>query len=111
MESLGSLFDILGTQVQEENISRYLLEIFLEIVNVIGEMLKFDCMNLFEEIILDNQRAEEIMRLFSQVLETHLKGFTLSEIDEIYQDNKHDEFNLKLKLVKELLEEYHEMKS
>ena len=68
-QSLGSIFDMLGSQVQEENISRYLLEIFWEIVNVIGEMLKIDCMYLFEEIIRDNQRAEEIMRLFSPVLE------------------------------------------
>ena len=68
-KSLGSIFDMLGTQVQEENISRYLLEIFWEIVNVIGEMLKIDCIDLFEEIIRDNQRAEEIMRLFSQVLD------------------------------------------
>ena len=60
---------MLGTQVQEENISRYLLEIFWEIVNGIGEMLKIDCMDLFEEIIRDNQRAEEIMKLFSPVLE------------------------------------------
>ena len=68
-QSLGSIFDMLGTQVQEENISRYLLEIFWEIVNVIGEMLKIDCIDLFEDIIRENQRAEEIMRLFSPVLE------------------------------------------
>ncbi len=68
-QSLGSIFDVLGSQVQEENISRYLLEIFWEIVNVIGEMLKIDCIDLFEEIIRDNQRAEEIMRQFSPVLE------------------------------------------
>ncbi len=68
-QSLGSIFDMLGSQVQEETISRYLLEIFWEIVNVIGEMLKIDCIELFEEIIRDNQRAEEIMRLFSPVLE------------------------------------------
>jgi len=68
-KSLGSIFDMLGTQVQEENISRYLLEIFWEIVNGIGEILKIDCMVLFEEIIRDNQRAEEIMKLFSPILE------------------------------------------
>ena len=68
-KSLGSIFDMLGTQVQEENINRYLLEIFWEILNVIGEMLKIDCMDLFEEIIRDNQRVEEIMTLFSPVLE------------------------------------------
>ncbi len=67
-KNLGSIFDMPGTQVQEENISRYLSEIFWEIVNVIGEMLKIDCIDLFEEIIRDNQRAEEIMRLFSPVL-------------------------------------------
>ena len=58
-QSLGSIFDMPGTQVQEEKISRYLLEIFWEIVNVIGEMLKIDCIELFEEI----------MRLFSPVFE------------------------------------------
>ncbi len=68
-KSLGSIFDMLGTQVKEENISRYLLEIFWEIVNVIGGMLKVDCIDLFEEIIRDNQRAEEILKLFSPVLE------------------------------------------
>ncbi len=38
VKSLGSISDMLGTQVQEENISRYLLEIFLKIVNVIDEI-------------------------------------------------------------------------
>jgi len=46
-----------------------LLEIFWEIVIGIGELLKVDCMELFEEMIRDNQRAEEIMRLFSPVFE------------------------------------------
>jgi len=67
--SLGSIFDLLSSQAEEENITRYLLEIFWEIVNGIGELLKVDCMELFEEIIRDNQRAEEIMRLFSPVFE------------------------------------------
>ncbi len=69
LEDTLRFFDMLRSQVQEVNISRYLLEIFWEIVNVIGEMLKIDCIELFEEIIRDNQRAEEIIRLFSPVLE------------------------------------------
>ena len=67
--SLGSIFDLLSSQADEENITRYLLEIFWEIVSGIGEILKVDCMELFEEMIRDNQRAEEIMRLFSPVFE------------------------------------------
>ena len=67
--SLGSIFDLLSSQAEEENITRYLLEIFWEIVIGIGELLKVDCMELFEEMIRDNQRAEEIMRLFSPVFE------------------------------------------
>ncbi|MQY79093.1 MAG: transposase [Bacteroidetes bacterium] len=66
-QSLGSIFDLLSSQVQEENITQYLMEIFWEIVNGIGEILKIDYMELFEEMIRDNQRAEEIMRLFSPV--------------------------------------------
>ena len=62
--SLGSIFDLLSSQAQEENITQYLMEIFWEIVNGIGEILKVDCMELFEEMIRDNQRADEIMRLF-----------------------------------------------
>ncbi|MEA1898688.1 MAG: transposase, partial [Bacteroidota bacterium] len=54
-KSLGSMFDLLSSQAEEENITRYLLEIFWEIVNGIGELLKLDCMDLFEEIIRDNQ--------------------------------------------------------
>jgi hypothetical protein len=68
-QSLGSIFDLLSSQAEEENITRYLMEIFWEIVHGIGEVLKIDCMELFEEIIRDNQRAEEIMRLFSPVFE------------------------------------------
>jgi hypothetical protein len=68
-KSIGSIFELLSSQAQDENITRYLLEIFLEIVNGIGEILKVDCMELFEEIIRDNQRAEEIMRLLSPVFE------------------------------------------
>ena len=67
--SLGSIFDLLSSQAEEENITRYLMEIFWEIVNGIGEILKVDCLELFEEIIRGNQRAEEIMRLFSPVFE------------------------------------------
>ncbi len=67
--SLGSIFDLLSSQAEEENITRYLLEIFWEIVNGIGEILKVDIMELFEEMIRDNQRAEEIMRLFLPVFE------------------------------------------
>jgi len=71
-QSLGSIFDLLSSQAEEENITRYLLEIFWEIVNGIGEILKVDCMELFEEIIRDNQKAEEIMRIFSPVFEQKL---------------------------------------
>jgi hypothetical protein len=60
---------MLSTQVQEENITRYLMEIFWEIVHGIGEILKVDCMELLEEIIRDNHRAEEIMGLFLPVFE------------------------------------------
>ena len=67
--SLGSIFDLLSSQAEEENITRYLMDIFWEIVNGIGEILKVDCMELFEEIIRDDHRAEEIMRLFSPVFE------------------------------------------
>ena len=67
--SLGSTFDLLSSQAEEENITRYLLEIFWEIVIGIGEILKVDCMELLEEMIRDNQRAEEIMRLFSLMFE------------------------------------------
>ena len=38
----------------------------------VGEILKVDCWELFEEIIRDNQKAEEIMRIFSPVLEKKL---------------------------------------
>lgn len=68
-QSLGNIFNMLSSQAEEENITRYLMEIFREIVNGIGKILKVDCMELFEEMIRDNQRAEEIMRLFSPVFE------------------------------------------
>jgi len=68
-QSLGNIFNLLSSQAEEENITRYLMEIFLEVVNGIGKLLKVDCMELFEEMIRDNQRAEEIMRLFSPVFE------------------------------------------
>jgi hypothetical protein len=68
-KSLGSLFDLLSSQAEEENITRYLLEIFWEIVNGIGELLKVDCMELLGEMIRDNDKAEEIMRLFSPLFE------------------------------------------
>lgn len=63
--SLGSIFDLISSQAQEENITRYLMEIFWNLVNGIGEILKVDCFELFEEMIRDSQRAEEIMKLFS----------------------------------------------
>jgi len=68
-KGLGSIFDLLSSQAEEENITRYLLEIFWEIVTGIGEMMKVDCLELFEEMVRDNHRAEEIMRLFSPIFE------------------------------------------
>jgi len=68
-KTLGSLFDLISSQAEEENITRYLLEIFWEIVHGIGELLKVDCMELLEEMIRDNEKAEEIMRLFSPLFE------------------------------------------
>jgi hypothetical protein len=68
-KSLGSLFDLLSSQAEEEYITRYLLEIFWEIVNGIGELLKVDCMELLGEMIRENEKAEEIMRLFSPLFE------------------------------------------
>lgn len=68
-QSLGSIFDLLSTQAQEENVTRYLMDIFWEIVHGIGEILKVDIMELFEEIIRDHQKAEEITRLFLPAFE------------------------------------------
>ena len=68
-KGLGSIFDLLSSQAEEENITRYLLEMFWEIVTGIGEMMKVDCLELFEEMVRDNHRAEEIMRLFSPMFE------------------------------------------
>jgi len=68
-QSLGSIFDLLGTQAQQENITRYLTELFWDIVNKIGKVLDIDCIKLFEEIIRDHQRADEIINLFLSVFE------------------------------------------
>jgi hypothetical protein len=68
-QSLGGVFDLLGTQAQQENITRYLMELFWEIVNNIGEVLDIDCIKLFEEIIRDHQRADEIINLFLPIFE------------------------------------------
>jgi len=68
-QSLGSIFDMLGTQAQQENISRYLMELFWDVIIRIEKILKVDCFELFEEILRDNQRADEIMKLFSPILE------------------------------------------
>jgi hypothetical protein len=71
-QSLGSIFDLLGTQAQQENISRYLMELFWEIVTRIGDILNVDCFKLFEEILRDNQRADEITQLFLPVFKEKL---------------------------------------
>ena len=67
--SLGSIFDLLSKQADEENITRYLMDVFWEIVTSIGKILKVDCMDLFQEIITNNQRAEEIIQIFLPVFE------------------------------------------
>jgi len=58
---LGSIFDMLGTQAQQENLSRYLPELFWNVIPVKGKILKLDCFKLFEEILSDNQKADEII--------------------------------------------------
>lgn len=60
---------MLGTQAQQENISRYLLELFWDVITRIGRILKVDCFEFFEQILSDNQRADEIIKLFSPILE------------------------------------------
>ncbi len=66
--SLGSIFDLLSSQAEEENITRYLMELFQEIVTGIGEILKVDCIGFLEDIIRDSKKAEEIMRFFHPCL-------------------------------------------
>ena len=56
---------MLSSLAKEEKITRHLLEIFWEIVNGIGEILKVDGMELFEEIIRDSKKAEEVMRCWN----------------------------------------------
>lgn len=68
-QSLGSIFDLLSSQVQDENITRYLMEIFWEMANSIGHLLKIDCLELFKEMIRDNQKADEIIKLFLPIFE------------------------------------------
>ena len=67
--SLGSIFDLISSQAEEENITRYLIELFQEIVTGIGEILKVDCIGLLEDIIRDSKKAEEIMKIFSPLFE------------------------------------------
>ena len=66
--SLGGLFDLLILQTEEENISNYLMGIFIEIINGIGKILKIDCMELIEDVIRDSKREEEIMKIISPTL-------------------------------------------
>jgi hypothetical protein len=49
---------MLGRQAQQDNKSRYLLELFFDVIPRIGKILKVDCFELFEEILGDNQRAD-----------------------------------------------------
>jgi len=49
-------------------ISNYARGIFIEIINGIRKILKIDCMLLIEEIILDSEREEEIMKIISPTL-------------------------------------------
>jgi len=67
--SLGSIFDLLSSQAEEENITRYIMGLFQEIVTGIGKILKVDCIDLLGDIIRDSKKAEELMRYFSPLFE------------------------------------------
>lgn len=67
--SLGSIFDVISTQAQDENISKYLAELFWEIVIKIGTILNIDCFELFEKIIRDDDGSNKILTLFLPILE------------------------------------------
>lgn len=73
-QTLGSVFDLISTRVQEDNITKYLMELFWVIVDQIGKILDIDCINLFREIIRDHQRANELMKLFSPIFENKAAG-------------------------------------
>ena len=61
---------------------------------------------LGREMALITQKSQSLYNIIVDVLNRLLKGFTHLEIDEMYNANKYDEFNLRLKLCSELLSEY-----
>lgn len=66
---------------------------------------------LGREMALIAQKSPLLYNKIADILGNQLKGFGHSEIDDMYEANKHDELSLKLKLVKELLEEYGKTKA
>lgn len=65
---------------------------------------------LGREMASITQKSSFLYEKIAKVIESLLKGFTLSEVDEMYEANRHEEFYLKLKFVRELIEEYHKIK-
>lgn len=61
---------------------------------------------LGREMALIAQKSPLLYNKIADTLGNQLKGFAHSEVDDMYEANKPDELSLKLKLVKELLEEY-----
>ena len=64
-QSLGSLFDKLSIQTQEESIARHLTIIFWDIVEKIGQLLKIDIMEFMVEIIREDEKAKKVFALIS----------------------------------------------
>lgn len=64
-KSLGSLFDNLTQQSSDETILKYMFKLFWDIVEKIGTILNVDCLELFEEIIREDEKAKQILKLIS----------------------------------------------
>lgn len=64
-QSLGSLFDKLSIQTQEESIARHLTLIFWDIVEKIGQLLKIDIIEFMVEIIREDEKAKKVFALLS----------------------------------------------
>lgn len=68
-QTIGSLFDLISTRAQETNITKYLIDLFWQIVDQVGRILNIDCMDLFIEIIRDHKGTNGAMELLLPIFE------------------------------------------
>ena len=66
-QSLGSLFDMIGKQAEEQTIVRYITQIIWKILEELGDILNIDLLELMPDLIHADEKVKKLIHLISGI--------------------------------------------